>query len=170
MGFKDFKTGIVVALLAGFLAGCAGTGTEEDVETDAERDARVERDEVATGRVDDRDLESQDLGAGGVDTVFYFEFDRAVLKPEAREALKIHAKRLQENPRDVRIEGHTDERGTREYNMALGERRANAVKEYLVLQGVDPDILEVVSYGEERPVAMGSNERSWAQNRRAELK
>lgn len=170
MEFKIFKTGMVIALLAGFLAGCAGTGTEDDFDTDPERDARVERDDVATGRVDDRDLDSQDLGAGGVDTVFYFEFDRAVLKPEAREALKTHARRLKENPRDVRIEGHTDERGTREYNMALGERRANAVKEYLVLQGVNPRILEVVSYGEERPVAMGSNERSWAQNRRAELK
>lgn len=103
-------------------------------------------------------------------TTFYFEYDSSDLKPEAMRALDVHAKDLQSNGARVVLEGHTDERGTREYNMALGERRAKAVQRYLVLQGVSPAQLELVSYGEERPVAMGNDEQSWAQNRRVELR
>ena len=101
---------------------------------------------------------------------FYFEFDKAVLTSEARAALDIHAQRLRGGNRQVRLEGHADERGTREYNMALGERRAKAVQRYMVLQGVSPAQLELVSYGEERPVAGGHSEADWAQNRRVELR
>ena len=103
-------------------------------------------------------------------TTFYFEYDSSDLKPEAMRALDVHAKDLKGNGARVVLEGHTDERGTREYNMALGERRAKAVQRYLVLQGVSPAQLEVVSYGEERPVATGHDEQSWAQNRRVELR
>ncbi|CAD5107355.1 peptidoglycan-associated lipoprotein Pal [Zestomonas carbonaria] len=103
-------------------------------------------------------------------TTFYFEYDSSDLKPEAMRALDVHAKDLKGNGARVVLEGHTDERGTREYNMALGERRAKAVQRYLVLQGVSPAQLELVSYGEERPVATGSDEQSWAQNRRVELR
>ena len=103
-------------------------------------------------------------------TTFYFEYDSSDLKPEAMRALDVHAKDLQSAGNRVVLEGHTDERGTREYNMALGERRAKAVQRYLVLQGVSPAQLELVSYGEERPVAMGNDEQSWAQNRRVELR
>ena len=103
-------------------------------------------------------------------TTFYFEYDSSDLKPEAMRALDVHARDLQSNGARVVLEGHADERGTREYNMALGERRAKAVQRYLVLQGVSPAQLELVSYGEERPVAMGSSEESWAQNRRVELR
>ena len=103
-------------------------------------------------------------------TTFYFEYDSSDLKPEAMRALDVHAKDLKGNGARVVLEGHTDERGTREYNMALGERRAKAVQRYLVLQGVSPAQLELVSYGEERPVATGSDESSWAQNRRVELR
>ena len=103
-------------------------------------------------------------------TTFYFEFDSSDLKPEAMRALDVHGRDLQQNGSRVVLEGHTDERGTREYNMALGERRAQAVQRYLVLQGVSPAQLELVSYGEERPVATGSNEGSWEQNRRVELR
>ena len=103
-------------------------------------------------------------------TTFYFEYDSSDLKPEAMRALDVHAKDLKANGARVVLEGHTDERGTREYNMALGERRANAVQRYLVLQGVSPAQLELVSYGEERPVATGHDEQSWAQNRRVELR
>ncbi|WP_068828561.1 peptidoglycan-associated lipoprotein Pal [Pseudomonas sp. BMS12] len=123
-----------------------------------------------------------DANANGVDgamseeaalraiTTFYFEYDSSDLKPEAMRALDVHAKDLKGNGARVVLEGHTDERGTREYNMALGERRAKAVQRYLVLQGVSPAQLELVSYGEERPVATGSDESSWAQNRRVELR
>ena len=90
-------------------------------------------------------------------TTFYFEYDSSDLKPEAMRALDVHAKDLKGNGARVVLEGHTDERGTREYNMALGERRSTAQ-------------LELVSYGEERPVAMGNDEQSWAQNRRVELR
>ncbi len=103
-------------------------------------------------------------------TTFYFEYDSSDLKPEAMRALDVHAKDLKSSGARVVLEGHTDERGTREYNMALGERRANAVQRYLVLQGVSPAQLELVSYGEERPVATGHDEQSWAQNRRVELR
>ncbi|WP_271408827.1 peptidoglycan-associated lipoprotein Pal [Pseudomonas sp. Q1-7] len=103
-------------------------------------------------------------------TTFYFEYDSSDLKPEAMRALDVHAKDLKSNGNRVVLEGHTDERGTREYNMALGERRSKAVQRYLVLQGVSPAQLELVSYGEERPVATGNDEQSWAQNRRVELR
>ena len=81
-----------------------------------------------------------------------------------------HAASLNNNPRSVRLEGHADERGTREYNMALGERRANAAKEFLVLQGVSAGLIEVISYGEERAASYGSNDSAWSMNRRVELK
>lgn len=98
----------------------------------------------------------------------HFGFDKYNLTSEARYVLQKQAAWLKANPSvRVTIEGHTDERGTREYNLALGERRANAVRDYLVAQGISPDRMDVVSYGKERPVALGSNEQAWAQNRRA---
>lgn len=103
-------------------------------------------------------------------TTFYFEFDSSDLKPEAMRALDVHARDLQGSGQRVVLEGHADERGTREYNMALGERRAQAVQRYLVLQGVSPAQLEPVSYGEERPMVMGHDESAWSQNRRVELR
>jgi len=103
-------------------------------------------------------------------TTFYSEHDSSDLKTKAKRAPDVHAKDLKANGARVVLEGNTDERGTREYNQALGERRAKAVQRYLVLQGVSPAQLEVVSYGEERPVATGNDEQSWAQNRRVELR
>ena len=104
-------------------------------------------------------------------TVFYFDFDQTQVKPEAVQALRGHAKYLVANPSaTVVLEGHADERGTREYNMALGERRAKAIARVLTVNGVSSSQIEVISYGEEKPVVMGHNESSWAQNRRVELK
>lgn len=103
-------------------------------------------------------------------TTFYFEYDSSDLKPEAMRALDVHAKDLKASGQRVVLNGYTDERGTAEYNMALGERRAQAVQRYLVLQGVSPAQLEVVSYGKTNPVCMGHDESCWAQNRRVELK
>ncbi|MDP3844963.1 MAG: peptidoglycan-associated lipoprotein Pal [Pseudomonas sp.] len=102
-------------------------------------------------------------------TTFYFAYDSSDLLPEAMRALDVHAKDLKGDGSRVVLQGNTDERGTREYNMALGERRGMAVQRYLVLQGVSPAQLEVVSYGEERPAATGSDEESMAQNRRVNL-
>lgn len=98
----------------------------------------------------------------------YFDLDSYEVRPEAMPRLDAQAQWLQRYPSvTVRIEGNADERGTREYNLALGERRANAAKNYLVGLGIQAGRINVVSYGKERPVAMGSDEQSWAQNRRA---
>lgn len=103
-------------------------------------------------------------------TTFYFDFDTAEIKQEARDVLVAHARFLANNPsQNVRIEGHADERGTKEYNLALGERRANAVQRFLIVNGASRGQLETVSYGEEKPAVMGSSESAWAQNRRVEL-
>lgn len=103
-------------------------------------------------------------------TTFYFDFDTAEIKPEAREVLVAHARYLANNPdQNVRLEGHADERGTKEYNLALGERRANAVQRFLIVNGASRGQIETVSYGEEKPAVMGSGESVWAQNRRVEL-
>lgn len=97
----------------------------------------------------------------------FFDFDKYDLKPEARTTLERQALWLRKYPSaTVTIEGHCDERGTREYNLALGERRATAVKDYLVALGIDAKRLNTISYGKERPVAFGSNEQAWSQNRR----
>jgi len=98
----------------------------------------------------------------------YFDFDRSEIKPEFREVLRAHANYLASNPdASLAIEGHCDERGTREYNMALGERRAFSVKQFLSLQGVSNDQIRTVSFGEERPDVEGHDESAWKWNRRA---
>jgi len=103
----------------------------------------------------------------GRDTI-YFDTDKYDIDAEDQASLRTQAQYLQQYP-NVRatVEGHADERGTREYNLALGERRANAAKNYLVSLGIGAERVSVVSYGKERPVALGSNEQSWARNRRA---
>ena len=108
--------------------------------------------------------------AAAVGNVFYFDYDSSTLKPQAQAALDAHIALLRTNDRSVRLEGHTDERGTREYNMALGERRANTVRDYMVVNGIPSFRIETVSYGEEQPIAYGSSEANWSQNRRVELK
>src|SRR5690242_1599004 len=101
------------------------------------------------------------------DTV-HFGTDQSDIDPEARAILDSQAQWLAKYPNvRITIEGHCDERGTREYNLALGDRRANAAKNYLAERGVDPSRINTISYGKERPIALGSDEASWAQNRRA---
>ena len=100
--------------------------------------------------------------------VIYFDTDRYNVDTRAVAALQQQAQWLMQYPnKRATIEGHADERGTRDYNLALGERRANAAKNYLVSLGVDASRLTTVSYGKERPAALGSDESAWAQNRRA---
>jgi peptidoglycan-associated lipoprotein len=103
----------------------------------------------------------------GADTI-YFDTDRFNIDSVDAAALQTQAQWLARYPgKRATIEGHCDERGTRDYNLALGERRANAAKNYLVSLGVDPSRLTTVSYGKERPVALGSDESAWSRNRRA---
>jgi peptidoglycan-associated lipoprotein len=98
----------------------------------------------------------------------YFSYDSAALDGNSKGSLFRQAAFLNANPTlTVTIEGHCDERGTREYNLALGERRAAAARDYLLAQGVDPARIKLISYGKERPAMAGSNEESWAKNRRA---
>lgn len=98
----------------------------------------------------------------------FFDFDKSELRTEAVQQLQKNFEWMKQNPTGTLvIEGHCDERGTNEYNMALGERRANAAKDYMVNIGGDPARMQTVSYGEERPFALGHDEASWAQNRRA---
>ena len=108
-------------------------------------------------------------GVSPLQTV-YFDYDRADIRPEMRTVLQRNAEWLRRHPRvKMSIEGHCDERGTEEYNMALGQRRAEAVKSYLVSLGISSNRLSTISYGEERPADPGHSETAWAKNRRVEF-
>jgi len=102
--------------------------------------------------------------------VIYFDFDKSEIKPEFAAVVAAHARNLTSHPNmHMKLEGNTDERGTREYNIGLGERRSQSVRRALMLQGVAESQLTTVSFGAERPAAEGDNEAAWAQNRRVEL-
>lgn len=102
--------------------------------------------------------------------VVYFDFDKSEIKPEFQQIVACHAKYLRDRPMArMTLEGNTDERGTREYNLGLGERRANAVMSALEADGASASQITVVSYGEERPVCREHNENCWSKNRRAEI-
>lgn len=102
--------------------------------------------------------------------VIYFPLDSVQVSNEDREVIAAHARLLSSNPEvTVVLEGHADERGTREYNLALGERRAMAIQQLMTLQGVAADQIQVISFGEERPVALGHDEEAWHLNRRVEI-
>ena len=162
---KSIKQSAALAAIVAVLAGCSSTSTVDESAPAADTAPAVE-----TGTTTEAPVVVEKDPLEGVDTVFYFDFDQSLLKSEARVALTAHAAVLRESPRSIRLEGHADERGTREYNMALGERRANAVRDFLVLQGVDSSLIETVSYGEEYPASNGTSEAAYSQNRRVELK
>ncbi len=109
----------------------------------------------------------EDLVAKAGDRVF-FAFDKSNLSPEAQATITKQAEFLKQFPQDrVQVAGNTDERGTEEYNIALGQRRANADRDFLVAQGISASRITTISYGKDRPTALGSNEEAWAQNRNA---
>ncbi len=180
LNFKSLR--LAAVLLAGFvLAGCATT--EQEPASDAGAVAAPAPQEVVrpaepppappppAWRTTSTGVPISQRTGQPLATTFYFDFDKAIVKREATAVLFHHARYLKENPNvTVRLEGHTDERGTREYNQALGERRAQAVRDYLLAQGVSRRQLETVSYGEERPAVMGHDESAWSKNRRVELK
>jgi peptidoglycan-associated lipoprotein len=130
-----------------------------------------------SGRALDGDTSAQGAdGSGGYTTgplshrIIYFDFDKSEIKPEFADLVTSHAKNLTSHPNlKMKLEGNTDERGTREYNIGLGERRAQAVRRALMLQGVAESQLTTVSFGAERPAAEGDDESAWAKNRRVEL-
>ena len=109
-------------------------------------------------------------GMASADRIVYFSYDSTNIVPESRTIIENNARSLTKNPQIItQLEGHTDERGSREYNIALGERRANAVRQTMIAMGVSPQQIRVVSFGEERPAAAGHDERSYALNRRVEI-
>lgn len=114
---------------------------------------------------------SQDDLAVNVGDRVFFGYDSYNLSPEAISQLELQAQWLRQYPSvNILVEGHADERGTREYNLALGEKRANAVRNYMVSLGIDPRRVQTISFGKERPEMVGSNSESWAKNRRAVTK
>ncbi|HEY5789151.1 MAG TPA: peptidoglycan-associated lipoprotein Pal [Gammaproteobacteria bacterium] len=171
----------VVALLAGslLLAACGSMGKKEEtapaqtVDQSSTGTATDKGSATATGAmpVSPTSLKALDEPSSPVySRVIYFDFDRSEVKPESQTLIAAHAALLAANPGiRVRLEGHADERGSREYNLGLGERRSKAVDRLLVLNGAGANQLESVSYGEERPVALGHDESSWWQNRRVEI-
>lgn len=109
-------------------------------------------------------------GPANVSRIVLFDYDSYIVKPEYQSLIEAHARYLRANAgRQIVIEGHTDERGGREYNLALGQRRSEAVRRALGLLGVADSQIEAVSFGKEKPSAVGSDESTWAQNRRAEI-
>ena len=101
--------------------------------------------------------------------ILYFAYDRSDINSEGRAKIRSLANVIKDNNLSVRVEGHCDERGTNEYNLALGERRARSVLNYLLRLGASPEQFSIVSFGEERPVALGQNETAWQKNRRVEF-
>jgi peptidoglycan-associated lipoprotein len=171
-------------LLAALLAGCASsvkldevpvetrnpTGAAAGIGTGTASSAAA----AATGqsKVTTVDLaRNADAAAAGAGRIVYFDFDSYVIKSDYQAVVETHAKALAANRgKRMTVEGHTDERGGSEYNLALGQKRAEAVVRSLTLLGASPDQVEPVSFGKERPAVQGSDEAAWAKNRRAELK
>ena len=153
---KAIKQGLTFAVVMAFLVGCSSTGDSKK--------------KVAPQQQTQAVTETAKPVEQKVSNVVYFDFDKYDLTPEARAILLAHADKLKGASVAVRLEGHADERGSAEYNNALGEKRAKAVRDFLVLQGVKAASLETVSYGEQRPVATGHDEASFSQNRRVEVK
>jgi peptidoglycan-associated lipoprotein len=172
---KFFKTTILALSIMG-LAACSSTGDEEAMASTADTSGidattaaaqRAEAERLAREREAQQRMEAAALAT----TVFYFDFDVSEFMASDRDVLAIHGRNLAANSsRRVRLEGHADERGTREYNLALGERRANSIRDYLVVNGASLSQIETVSYGEERPADTGQTEASYRLNRRVEIK
>jgi peptidoglycan-associated lipoprotein len=143
--------------------------------TEAERQAEQERRAAEQARIEEERLRSEAAARQATRTAFvdehvHFDFDSSALTPRAQQNLTAKASYLRDNPNAVvTIEGHCDERGTAAYNMALGERRAEAAKSFLVNLGISANRLNTISYGEERPIDPRSNEEAWAKNRRAQF-
>ena len=148
---KIFKNTFLVVLLGLLLSACATKKMSSELQGD-----------VYTG------TDTVEYLAAGVADRVFFATNESVLTTASRETLRKQAAWLRKNSSiNVVLEGHADERGTREYNLALGERRANAAKDYLMTYGISSDRISVISYGKERPVDSGSNPLAWSKNRRS---
>ena len=168
----------LITLLTAFLVGCSSGVKLNDVPVEDKSNASVAG--IGSGQNNasqsgvanvTADRAGAGIGPAGVSHVVYFDYDSFVIRAEARPVIESHARFLQANKqRKAMLEGHTDERGGREYNLALGQKRAEAVQRALVLLGVPDGQIEAVSYGKEKPAAQGDDESSYAKNRRVEFK
>ncbi len=168
---------LTVGLVALTLAACGGQdipdpdpegdGTMVDADDSMSSTDSFGDDGLGAGEeFNDFDEMDQDLTM-----VIYFDFDQSELRAEYADVLQAHAGNLAADGRaQIRLEGHADERGSREYNIGLGERRSQSVRRLLLIQGASPDQISTVSFGEERPAAFGSDEESYQLNRRVEIK
>ncbi len=162
----------LISLLAVTLAGCASNVPDPEPTTDSSASGGSDAD--TSGMRGGTGMGGEDVASdleADMGMIIYFDFDQSDLKPEYGDLLARHAGRLSNSSRTrVRLEGHADERGSREYNIGLGERRSQAVRRMLLIQGASSNQIATVSFGEERPASMGSNEDSYALNRRVEIK
>lgn len=166
---------IAVLLATLSLTACGGSDTIPDPDpTDTVYDDSASG--ADTGGYDDGSMGEgeffeDDLAGGELTNIIYFEFDSSELRDDDQELVSRHAMQLANNPgATVRLEGHADERGSREYNIGLGERRSQTVRRMLLIQGATSSQIQTVSFGEERPAALGSSEEDYSLNRRVEIK
>ena len=168
----------VVQLMLIVMSGLALGACKSKPPTLPDASNQPEQTTADTGRTTDTDVSGRGTDANEqmkqqaiqTGTIIYFDYDRAEIKPEFVPIVTAHAKYLNTSSTNkIRLEGHSDERGSREYNIGLGERRAQAVRRALMLQGVTEAQITTVSYGEERPAVQGSDESAYAKNRRVEL-
>ena len=171
-----FKTTILALSIMGLVA-CSSSGDEDmanaasTTDTGAEDAASAAARAAAEREAATREAQARIEQAALNTTVFYFDFDVSEFMAADRDVLAIHGRNLARNSSNrIRLEGHGDERGTREYNLALGERRANSIRDYLVVNGASLSQIETVSYGEERPAQQGQTEASYRLNRRVEIR
>ena len=188
---KWLKLSLVVLVLA-WLSACSTMGGSETGAAAGKNGVAVEDQSAESAGVPGENVEGKDMGQAEAKVVVgdkqyhgdeldnpdsplskrvvYFDYDSSTVRPEDQPILEAHATYLADHPNvTVRLEGNTDERGSREYNLALGERRAIAVRQILMLQGASIHQFEIVSYGEERPADDGHDEAAWAKNRRVRI-
>ena len=151
---RSFKK-IFLLILFPFIIGCA-TQVSDSISSSSY--ATAESDQYISTKKLDMDL----------DDLIYFEFDKASLSPNSKELISMYIE-FAKKAKAIRLEGHCDERGTREYNLALGEKRAIEVKNYLIIKGISSSKIKVISYGEEKPIDVESSESAWKKNRRVEI-
>ena len=170
LNYKFAATTLMLALLAG----CASNKVPVPEPGDASYDAAgsgADTDVYGDDPMGAGESLADDYTAGELANVIYFDFDSSEVRADFTDIVARHALILANDPAvRVRLEGHADERGSREYNIGLGERRAQSVRRMLMIQGASASQIATVSFGEERPVALGSDEDSWEQNRRVEIK
>ena len=170
------KLALVLFAFSGFVA-CSSSSEEvipeevvETNESDVDATARRAQELEEEARRRAAAAEERMMRSALATKVFYFDFDVAEFRSADRDVLTYHARDLAANPsKRIRLEGHADERGTREYNLALGERRSNAIMNYMIVNGAARNQVETVSYGEERPADRGATEAAYQRNRRVEI-